>query len=162
MNKPWVPKVYPPKPPWWQIQVVSPLAGATAPPGVYLPHDPGVYWYTVNRSSRGGPELLAFGSDPLLNGTLNSLCVRWDEDGGLPLGEDLLGHSYGPVRLMECPATVHEQYTRQARALAQREGRPEPRVLQVVLADERGRWPWEPGCTRPQPLLGEVKLGEAP
>ena len=34
-------------------------------------------------------------------------------------------------------------------------------VLQVVLPDPQGRWPWEPGCARPyvdMPLLGELPI----
>lgn len=146
MSKPWVPRNRPARP-WWHNTVILPRVG-----------DPRieVFFYTIDRSRRGGPEFLVFGEDLMLNATLNSLCARWDEEGGLPLGEDLHGHYDAPVRLLECPATVHARHTGQASRLACAEGRPEPRVLQVVIADEAGRWPWEPGCTRPQTVLGDV------
>ena len=186
---PWRPKVWPPKRGWWVNVMVFPRFGEEGE----------VFLYTATFSRRGGPEFLTFG-DKDLNPTLNSLCVRWEEDGFIPLGEDLWGHHRGRVQLLEAsdatsrwaasayaarvvrtacsssrrrvylssrntadrrrgrPPSVHDRYTCQACNLACAEARPVPRVLQVVIADSAGRYPWEPGCAYPypQPVLGPV------
>lgn len=142
-----MPKVWPPKRGWWVNTIVFPRFG----------EEREVFLYTMTFSRRGGPEFLTFGGKDL-NPTLNSLCTRWEEDGFIPLGEDLWGHHLGRVQLLEAPPSVHDRYTCQAWNLAQAEGRPVPRVLQVVIADSMGRYPWEPGYAYPyrQPVLGQV------
>lgn len=160
----WMPKS--PGEPWWRVVAVVPDIEEEEEEAIASAI------YSVDHSRHGGPEFL------ILDITVNvgsfivhTLCARWEQEGPLPIGRDIEGHlAYrGPedtwhpaaVRLLKCPSTVHARYTRAAQDIALAEKRPSPLVLQVVLADEQGRWPWQPGCTRPQRLLGTPGLSGA-
>ena len=176
---PWRPRVVALSPYWTTIWVDAPdfACGYTAGRGLLGRPE----FLAFGRPHGGSKEM------DLFKHLLDTVSQRWDEalmqcptGGGdesspppavVPLGVDLYGHlAYddgtqrvvAPIRLMQCPAGTAVAYAPQAAGRATEGKRPLPAMIQVVLQDERGRWPWEDGCIRPQRLLGEVALGTLP
>jgi len=111
------------------------------------------YAYTVGLTEHGLPELVATGLPPpraaaLLNRGARHVLL----DGPLPAPGDVLRLTEVPI--LEVVRVAHpDAHLDTALALFG----PGIRALQLVWADERGRWPWHPGFRASrggQPVLG--------
>ena len=107
--------------------------------------------YTVGLTSHGLPELLVAG---MRSTAAHQLLESWgtyllDQSLVLP-GETLCS---GPFAMEAIEVERPEEHLRIAVAIYG----PEVRALQLAWADDRGRWPWQPGHRARragQPLLG--------
>lgn len=102
--------------------------------------------YTIGNSLRGLPELLLIGmygerATAILNRVSELVAAKADPfaEGELPLGN-------ASVYLLPVGDGVKDTHTVQASNFL--DGR-KYRVVQVVLCDQRGRFPWQDGCAEP-------------
>ena len=117
----------------------------------YVEIDRAPYAYTVGLHDRGLPELLVIGLSPSWAGRLlNIMCPRRHARRSAAPGKQISV----PTGLIEVVEVEHpDAHMNWAVAF----GGPDVRALQLVWADDCGRWPWalgfDGGRTR-QPVLG--------
>lgn len=114
--------------------------------GVFADADDGTppFSYTVGNAQRGLPELLVIGL--IDNGVLNMLSDLMVERGGkFDDGELVSLGGPCPVCIIEASDKVQDQYTLQAKHWAPNGYA----VMQIVLPDKHGRFPWDAGCEAP-------------
>ncbi len=101
--------------------------------------------YTIGNSLKGLPELLVVGiyRD---GGMLNELSERMIAQGHAFADNErvFLGGAF-PVTIIEADDAVKERVTIQAGNFLKRYYR----VMQIVLCDHEGRFPWDQGCGKP-------------
>jgi hypothetical protein len=118
----------------------------------YVDDDRRPFAYTVGLHHRGLPELLVTGLAPQRAAWLLNTFAKRAMTGSRPAPGDQVSLPAG-TRL-EVVAVAHpDAHLYLAIAI---EG-PEIEAVQLVWADDRGRWPWAPGFDdgrRPQPVLG--------
>lgn len=104
------------------------------------------FLYTIGNSLRGYPELLLIGNYQEV-ALMNVLSSGMEKRGFAFADGELadLGGQFAPM-LIAAADGVKAQYTIQATAYLDRE---DYDVLQVVLPDKNGLFPWEPGCAAP-------------
>ena len=107
------------------------------------------FTYSVGNGLAGLPELLVVGLFDGMQWPLNELSRlmvergrKFDDGELVSLGEGAL-----PVCLVDAGEEVKERYTVQATNFF--EGERNYQVMQVVLPDKDGRFPWQPGCAAP-------------
>ena len=110
------------------------------------------YAYTIGLHDRGLPELLVTGLSPERAARLlNDVAAAAVEGRALETGAHI---AVGSGPLLEIVEVEHpDAHMSFAVAL----GGPDLRALQLVWADDRGRWPWASGWgdgRRRQPVLG--------
>lgn len=101
--------------------------------------------YTVGNAEQGLPELLLIGNFPahIIAPLLNELGAKMREDGRpLPIGLVDIGWSV-PVKIRMAGPAARERFTIQA---SQYLGHDTYGVLQVMLCDEKHKYPGEEGC----------------
>jgi hypothetical protein len=123
----------------WQVQFVE--------------HDKRPFAYTVGLHDRGLPELLITGLNAhVSNRVLKSIGHMIVDDGTLLA--PAMHIDYEDRFLIEVIEVEHpDVHLKFAAAI----GGSNVRALQLVWADDRGRWPWDPGWghgRRRQPVLG--------
>jgi hypothetical protein len=110
--------------------------------------------YTIGRTDRGKPELIAVGLPPATaQAIFNSI-----NDGMEPetVGEVIEGVANFPLRLGAVSDAAIDEYMVQAVARQERVAGPRPAALQVVYPDPEGRYPGDEGYSLPpelQPVL---------
>lgn len=109
--------------------------------------------YTIGLHHRGLPELLMTGLPPLTaNRLMNSVAHMMVDDGTVLA--PAVHIDYQGEFLLEVVEVEHpDAHLKFAVALCG----PQVRALQLVWADDRGRWPWDTGWgpgRRRQPVLG--------
>jgi Domain of unknown function (DUF4262) len=118
----------------------------------YVEIDRAPYAYTVGLHDRGLPELLVTGLSPSWAGRLLNCIARDAVEGHVLTPGEHLTQGAGPI--IEIVEVEHpDAHMDWAIAF----GGPDVRALQLVWADDCGRWPWalgfDGGRTR-QPVLG--------
>lgn len=118
----------------------------------YIEDDRRPFAYTIGLHDRGLPELLITGQLPPRSVSVLNAVANAAVNGSVFLpGEHM---ALGDEVLIEFVEVDHpDAHLKFAVAL----GGPEVRALQLVWADERGRWPWAAGWghgRRRQPVLG--------
>jgi hypothetical protein len=102
--------------------------------------------YTVGNALKGLPELLVVGmyGDTFTLNKLSEMMIergeRFDDGQIVSLG------GKHPVRVFDADDSVKDQYTIQA---SNYYGRERYDVMQVVLSDPDGKFPWQAGCAEP-------------
>jgi len=106
------------------------------------------FLYTIGLTEMDLPELVIFGLD---QPTARAIAERAMEKlkqlkrSGHPIQDGLIGDQViagSPVVFREIPWGKAASYVRVAKARYQRK----LEVMQIVLPDANGRFPWEPGC----------------
>lgn len=113
--------------------------------------------YTIGNALKGLPELLTVGlcDDHGILNALSEVMILLDrsfDDGDVYTFKE----TGMPVALVEAAESVKETFTRQATHLLG--GADKYRVMQVVLSDKAGLFPWQPGCAAP---YSKVKVHRA-
>jgi hypothetical protein len=102
--------------------------------------------YTIGNALRGLPELLLigmYGETHMINALSDRMIER-----GMKFGDGEVVSLGGPhpVRVFDADESVKDQFTIQATNYF---GTREYDVMQVVLPDTEGRFPWQAGCAEP-------------
>ncbi len=101
--------------------------------------------YSVGMSQiEDGYELLAMNVDPrVVTHLMNTFGKRLESGEKFELGEDIadIADNGYQLQLRECPADVHEKYSRAANRYV-----PGCKVLQLVMPDPLGYFPDDPQC----------------
>ena len=107
--------------------------------------------YTVGNALKGLPELLVVGLyDRSGVAVLNHLSRLMIERGrAFDDGEMVSLGGEQPLCLIEVGALAKETFTVQATAFYDETGRGDYRLMQAVLCDKAGRFPWDAGCAAP-------------
>ncbi|SMH26464.1 DUF4262 domain-containing protein [Mesorhizobium australicum] len=103
------------------------------------------FTYTIGNADRGLPELLLIGDFPsrIAAGLLNELGAKMRED-GKPLATGLIDIGWSiPVKIRRTGPLARTRYTIQVNRYL---GHDCYSVLQVMVCDENGRYPGDPGC----------------
>jgi hypothetical protein len=99
--------------------------------------------YTVGLAAKNQPELIVFGMDGKVGGSLLNTLGRRITTEGVPALDtdipDMLEGGY-PLRLIEAPRSETDQYM-----FATKARYPGYTALQLVWTDMNRRWPWEIG-----------------
>jgi len=119
----------------------------------YVRHDKRPLAYTVGLHDRGLPELLISGLDARVSNTVLKSVGHMMADYGTVLAP-AMHIDYEDRFLIEVVEVQHpDVHLKSAAAICG----PDVRALQLVWADDHGRWPWDPGWghgRRRQPVLG--------
>ena len=119
----------------------------------YVEHDERPFAYTVGLHHRGRPELLITGLDADVSNTVLKSIGHMVVDDGTFLAP-AMHIDYEDRFLIEVVEVAHpDVHLKFAAAICG----PNLRALQLVWADDRGRWPWDAGWghgRRRQPVLG--------
>jgi Domain of unknown function (DUF4262) len=118
----------------------------------YVEIDRAPYAYTVGLHDRGLPELLVTGLVPSWAGRLLNCIARDLVKGHVLRPGEHIAHGADPI--IEIVEVEHPD-VHMGWAIAF--GGPDVRALQLVWADDYGRWPWDPEFDdgrRRQPVLG--------
>jgi len=110
------------------------------------------FTYSVGLTAHGLPELIVAAMRPLDGACLVMACGDHLLDESLVLPGEAL--TWGPVVLEAVEVARPQDHLLLAEAVFG----PAVRALQLAWADDRGRWPWQPGHRARragQPLLGE-------
>jgi hypothetical protein len=116
-------------------------------------HDKRPLAYTVGLSDHGLPELLITGLDPTVSHRVLNSLAHMIIDEGTPLASAMRIDHMDGFRLEVVEVDHPEVHLKFAVALCGNG----IRALQLVWADDRGRWPWDAGWghgRRRQPVLG--------
>jgi hypothetical protein len=105
------------------------------------------FTYTIGNARIGLPELLVVGScHPSMCGMLNALSKIMLQKGAFVDGQTVsLGGQY-PVYVFDAKEGVKDDFTIQATNYL---GRSNYMVMQVVMPDSHGKWPWQADCDEP-------------
>ena len=119
----------------------------------YVHHERRPFAYTIGLHNRGLPELLVTGLDShVSNRVLKSIGHMIVDDGATVAPAMLI--DYEDRFLMEVVAVAHpDVHLKYAARICGKD----IRALQLVWADDKGRWPWEKGWNDEravQPVLG--------
>ncbi len=118
----------------------------------YVEDDRSSFAYTIGLHARGLPELLVTGLAPKRARWLLNTYAR----------RALIGRRPAPGERVSLPASTRVELVEVAQpdvhlSMAIAIGGPRVAAVQLVWADDRGRWPWAPGFDdghRRQPVLG--------
>jgi hypothetical protein len=131
----------------WAIQYVFPAAEQSPSLG-----------YTVGLTGFGHPEIAVFGLGQGSAATvLNDLGERVRSGARLRDGEQVQVRGV-PVKLFDLPNPAEVVFT--ANSLYGRDDEHSVPALHAIYPDDRGTWPWEPGCQLPfwlQPMPGQFR-----
>lgn len=119
----------------------------------------GGFAYSIGNAKMGLPEFLVIGLGPSeAKWMINTISETMIAGGAAPAAE--APYSFGgahPVWLVEAGDQAKAEYTIQA---SQYLGRDDYRVMQIVLCDPAGKFPWDDGCVahfKAQPILRKVQ-----
>jgi hypothetical protein len=112
--------------------------------------------YTIGLHLKGLPELLVIGGiGPSLHSVVNESASRMVAGGAFTHGQRIgFGGEHSLVAVHCDSPDAWDEYTIQA---ASYYGHRDYKVIQLVLCDQQGRYPWDSGCADPyarQPVLG--------
>ncbi len=119
------------------------------------------FTYTIGNANKDLPELLLAGPrvNPVsVRNILNILSDKMIER-GKPFDDGEMVDVGGKCPVYICEATAAKVKTEFTVQVGHILGKTDYRVLQVVLCDPAGRFPWDPGCEFPYSM---VKLLRAP
>jgi hypothetical protein len=105
------------------------------------------FTYSIGLNSVGWPELIMVGMNHYFAGTLiNDAVAKYRKMEKPPKAGDVVDDIANlPLLFMECGDWVMEEYTTMAANRAQSRGEPPVRVLQMVIPDREGLFPWQQG-----------------
>lgn len=128
--------------------------------GVFGDDDDPPFTYTIGNHKKGLPELLIIGRHDL-NDVLNYLSEQFAKEGVPPEGAYWMQGAKCPVYLIRATDDrARDHFTVQAGQILGTEGYD---LIQVVMPDLNGRFPWESGCTEAyadMPILGATPKGK--
>lgn len=118
---------------------------------VGVPHEVGLFMYTIGNHELGLPELLLIGDvrPEQAQRILNALGLKQRDQAAPLLGDVPLGESSRfPLRLREIsyPLVVRDDFTCQVENYYKTR---DYKVTQVLIPDTEGRFPGESGCAEP-------------
>lgn len=121
---------------------------------------PTFFSYTTGMLDHGHPELVVFGLDPkVANQLVAAMYENYILEGHIfEDGEEIEDLANFPLRFRSAPSNHPDYPLGIGRYVYQRDDFP---VLQIVLPDAKGLWPWEDNCDRSMAISQQLLMHES-